>query len=96
MAVGHDLQPASLLDLVERHGVTTFTATPTLTATGTETETATATPTDTAPPTPTPTDTPALVPLIKLQCMNGGWRIFTVPQSFRNQGECIRFVNTGR
>ena len=64
--------------------------------TTTATPTATATPTDTAPPTPTPTDTPALVPLIKLQCMNGGWRIFTAPRDFRNQGECIRFVNTGR
>ena len=36
-------------------------------------------------------DTPAL-PTSKDQCRNGGWRDF--PQ-FKNQGECIAFVNRG-
>jgi hypothetical protein len=79
-----------------------FPATPS----STPTETTTATPTTTAPPTATatptatasatPTDTPPLIPLIKLQCMNGGWLAFTSPRTFKNQGDCIRFVNTGR
>jgi hypothetical protein len=30
------------------------------------------------------------------QCKNGGWREFNFPQSFKNQGDCIQFVNTGR
>jgi hypothetical protein len=62
----------------------------------TPTEIPTATRTATASGTPTPTDTPPLVPLIKLQCMNGGWRTFSVPRTFKNQGDCIRFVNTAR
>jgi hypothetical protein len=36
-------------------------------------------------------DTPAL-PISKDQCKDGGWRNF--PQ-FKNQGECIAFVNHG-
>jgi hypothetical protein len=35
-----------------------------------------------------------IVPTTKDQCKKGGWRIFTNP-SFRNQGDCIKFVNTG-
>ena len=36
--------------------------------------------------------TPAQVPASKDQCKNGGWRNF--PQ-FKNQGQCIAFVNHG-
>jgi hypothetical protein len=72
----------------------TPSSTPTETAT--PTATATATPTATPSPTHTPTDTPVVVPLIKAQCMNGGWRTFSGPRTFKNQGDCIRFVNTGR
>ena len=32
------------------------------------------------------------VPTSKDQCMNGGFAAF----GFRNQGQCIRFVNTGK
>ena len=35
---------------------------------------------------------PAQVPASKDQCKNGGWRNF--PQ-FKNQGQCIAFVNRG-
>ncbi len=34
-------------------------------------------------------------PTSKEQCKHGGWRRFTIPRAFRNQGECIKFVNTG-
>ncbi len=30
------------------------------------------------------------------QCKNGGWRRFTIPRRFKNQGDCIQFVNTGK
>jgi hypothetical protein len=30
------------------------------------------------------------------QCKNGGWKIFTMPRIFKNQGDCIQFVNTGK
>lgn len=29
-------------------------------------------------------------------CKKGGWSTFTVPLSFKNQGQCIQFVNTGK
>ena len=29
-------------------------------------------------------------------CKGGGWREFNFPKSFKNQGDCIRFVNTGK
>jgi gamma-glutamyltranspeptidase/glutathione hydrolase len=34
----------------------------------------------------------------KEACTNGGWRLWTRPDgsAFRNQGDCIQFVNTGR
>lgn len=35
-------------------------------------------------------------PANKDQCKNGGWRNFTFPRKFRNQGDCVSFVNTGR
>jgi hypothetical protein len=47
-------------------------------------------PTDTAEIfTPTPT-----YPTSKNQCRHGGWKTFTNPK-FKNQGQCIRFVETG-
>jgi hypothetical protein len=30
------------------------------------------------------------------QCKNGGWANFTSPRTFKNQGDCIQFVNTGK
>ncbi len=35
-------------------------------------------------------------PVNKDQCKNGGWMRFDFPRTFRNQGDCIQFVNTGR
>jgi hypothetical protein len=32
----------------------------------------------------------------KDQCKNGGWMRFDVPKKFKNQGDCIQFVNTGK
>ena len=29
------------------------------------------------------------------QCKQGGWETFTIPGKFKNQGDCIQFVNTG-
>jgi hypothetical protein len=48
------------------------------------------------PPTPTATPAPAGPPTSKDQCKHGGWRTFTVPRVFKNQGDCIKFVNTGK
>ena len=64
--------------------------------TGKATSTApTATPT--ATPTPTPTPTPN-VPTNKNQCKNGGWRTLQRADGskFKNQGDCIQYVNTGK
>ena len=48
-------------------------------------------------PSPTPTATPApAAPTSKDQCKNGGWQNFTFPHPFKNQGDCIQFVNTGK
>ena len=41
------------------------------------------------------TTTP-LDPTSKDQCMNGGWATFTSPHPFKNQGDCIQYVNTGK
>ena len=30
------------------------------------------------------------------QCKNGGWKLFDTPRRFKNQGDCIQFVNTGK
>lgn len=30
------------------------------------------------------------------QCKSGGWASFTHPRTFRNQGDCIQYVNTGK
>lgn len=35
-------------------------------------------------------------PINKDQCKNGGWQKFTVPRKFKNQGDCIQYVNTGK
>lgn len=51
------------------------------------------TPTATPPPTATPS---GAGPTSKEQCKQGGWRSFTVPRTFKNQGDCIQFVNTGK
>jgi len=47
---------------------------------------------------PTPTATPAGIgpPTSKDQCKKGGWKNFTIPRAFKNQGDCIQFVNTGK
>jgi uncharacterized delta-60 repeat protein len=41
-----------------------------------------------------------LVPMVgpptsKEECKHNGWRAFNVPRAFENEGDCIRFVNTG-
>ncbi|HYG81592.1 MAG TPA: hypothetical protein VD861_14450 [Pyrinomonadaceae bacterium] len=30
------------------------------------------------------------------QCKNGGWQTFNTPRTFKNQGDCIQFANTGK
>ena len=35
-------------------------------------------------------------PTNKDQCKNGGWMNFFFPRTFKNQGDCIQFVNTGK
>jgi hypothetical protein len=35
-------------------------------------------------------------PTSKDQCKNGGWASFTSPHPFKNQGDCIQYVNTGK
>jgi predicted extracellular nuclease len=35
-------------------------------------------------------------PVNKDQCKNGGWQLFNVPKTFKNQGDCIQYVNTGK
>jgi hypothetical protein len=36
------------------------------------------------------------LPTSKEQCKDEGWQRFNFPFSFKNQGDCIQFVNTGR
>ena len=38
----------------------------------------------------------SLPPQNKEQCKNGGWMLFDTPRTFKNQGDCIQFVNTGK
>ena len=41
--------------------------------------------------------TPLATPTTKQQCMKGGWKSFQGPKGpFKNQGDCIQFVNTGK
>lgn len=35
-------------------------------------------------------------PTNKDQCKNGGWQSFNAPRTFKNQGDCIQYVNTGK
>ena len=35
-------------------------------------------------------------PIDKDQCKKGGWAEFEFPRAFKNQGDCIQFVNTGK
>jgi len=32
----------------------------------------------------------------KEQCKNDGWMRFDFPRTFKNQGDCIQFINTGK
>lgn len=41
-------------------------------------------------------DTTTGPPTNKDQCKNGGWQRFDVPRKFKNQGDCIQYVNTGK
>jgi len=34
-------------------------------------------------------------PTNKNQCKKGGWQTFNIPREFKNQGDCIQFVNNG-
>jgi hypothetical protein len=36
------------------------------------------------------------LPTNKDQCKNGGWQNFSFPYTFKNQGDCIQLVNTGK
>lgn len=41
--------------------------------------------------------TPLSTPTTKQQCMKGGWKTFEGPHGpFKNQGDCIQFINTGK
>jgi nitrous oxidase accessory protein NosD len=44
-------------------------------------------------PCPTPIVGP---PTNKDQCKDDGWKSFNVPRKFKNQGDCIQYVNTGK
>jgi hypothetical protein len=35
-------------------------------------------------------------PTNKDQCKNDGWKTFNFPLTFKNQGDCIQYVNTGK
>lgn len=35
-------------------------------------------------------------PTVKDQCKNGGWERFVLPRTFKNQGDCIQYLNTGK
>ena len=41
-------------------------------------------------------DTETGPPRFKNQCKDGGWMGFNFPRTFKNQGDCIQFVNTGK
>jgi hypothetical protein len=30
------------------------------------------------------------------QCKNDGWKTFNTPPTFKNRGDCIQYVNTGK
>jgi YVTN family beta-propeller protein len=35
-------------------------------------------------------------PTTTAQCKKGGWQTFNVPRTFKNQGDCVSFVKTGK
>jgi hypothetical protein len=35
-------------------------------------------------------------PINKDECKKGGWQVFEFPRAFKNQGDCVKFVNTGK
>jgi YVTN family beta-propeller protein len=35
-------------------------------------------------------------PTNKDQCKKGGWKVFTIPRKFKNQGDCVSFVVVGK
>jgi nitrous oxidase accessory protein NosD len=35
-------------------------------------------------------------PTMKDQCKDGGWERFILPRRFKNQGDCIQYLNTGK
>jgi hypothetical protein len=41
-------------------------------------------------------DTEIGPPTTKDQCKDGGWMLFTTPRRFKNQGDCLQFVNKGK
>jgi hypothetical protein len=41
-------------------------------------------------------DTEIGPPIGKEQCKNNGWMRFNSPRTFKNEGNCIQFVNTGK
>jgi hypothetical protein len=41
-------------------------------------------------------DVPVGPPTTKDECKNGGWQTFDTPRRFKNQGDCVSFVQTGR
>jgi hypothetical protein len=45
-----------------------------------------------------PCDSSVIVgpPTNKDQCKNDGWQTFNTPRKFKNQGDCIQYVNTGK
>lgn len=43
-----------------------------------------------------PCDSQIGPPTNKDQCKNGGWQNFNFPHTFKNQGDCIQYVNTGK
>jgi hypothetical protein len=43
-------------------------------------------------PPPDPDPDPTVDPETRSDCVDGGWQAF----GFRNQGQCIRFVETGK
>lgn len=74
--------------------VAVFLVTSEMLAQGTVTPTsppagATVTPTSSAV---TPTPTVSGAPTSTDQCKNGGWRNFTVPHRFKNEGDCVSWV----
>jgi hypothetical protein len=75
----------------------TPTSTSTSVPSDTPTSTSTAGPIDTATFTPTAGPTSA-VPTNKDQCKKGGWMTLTRADGsrFKNQGDCIQYVNTGK